>query len=272
MMGSPVTPQDVLSSLMNDGTFDAFRAKIINQLKTNEELKKETISMVEKSKVLNTTGAENKSKRDLFDGLRKELETKVLNKASKSVWELILAEDGLGKEINDTVQSVYYRLSGQELPSSSSGIVHVPTHEESGSSKKRTFSAMNSNGASEPASHVHMNTSSTGRQTVGQSISHGNEQSHMGTSAAATTHMATPVSGSALATNSQTAPWSANHAHINATSNGRQAIGPPVVHGNEQAHLGASATVANHMVNPISGCAIAINPQSAPWNVSHLKS
>jgi hypothetical protein len=31
----PVTPQDVLNSLMNDGTFDSLRHKIINQLKHN---------------------------------------------------------------------------------------------------------------------------------------------------------------------------------------------------------------------------------------------
>ena len=35
-MGSPViTPEDVLESLMNDGTIDAIRLKIINQLKAN---------------------------------------------------------------------------------------------------------------------------------------------------------------------------------------------------------------------------------------------
>ncbi|KAH9316532.1 hypothetical protein KI387_025159, partial [Taxus chinensis] len=255
-MGSPVTPKDVLTSLMNDGTFDAFRAKIINQLKSNEELKKETISMVEKSKVLNTPGAENKSKRDLFDGLRKELETKVLNKASKSVWELILAEDGLGKEINDTVQSIYYRLSGQQLPSSSSGVAHVSTHEESGSSKKRTFSAMNTNGSTEPVNHAHMNTPSAGRQTVGPSVLHGNDQAHLGTSAAAATHMPTPASVCALGTNSQTAPWSASHAHVNTPSNGRQTVGPSLVHGNEQIHLGPSTSAVTHMVNPVSGCAL----------------
>ena len=35
-MSSPViTPEDVLESLMNDGTIDAIRLKIINQLKAN---------------------------------------------------------------------------------------------------------------------------------------------------------------------------------------------------------------------------------------------
>ena len=36
IMGSSViTPEDVLESLMNDGTIDAIRLKIINQLKAN---------------------------------------------------------------------------------------------------------------------------------------------------------------------------------------------------------------------------------------------
>lgn len=39
-----------------------------------EELKNNTITMVEQSKVLNTPGAERQTKRELFDSLRRELE------------------------------------------------------------------------------------------------------------------------------------------------------------------------------------------------------
>ncbi|KAK8966178.1 hypothetical protein KSP40_PGU019757 [Platanthera guangdongensis] len=125
MVGSVVTPEDVLQSLMNDGTIDSFRVKIINQLKGNvrfsalifqEELKSNTITMVEQSKVLNTPGAEKQSKRELFDALRRDLESQVLEKASKAVWELILNNNGLGKEISEVVEKVYRRLSGIELP------------------------------------------------------------------------------------------------------------------------------------------------------------
>jgi hypothetical protein len=35
MASSVITPEDVLESLMNDGTIDALRLKIINQLKAN---------------------------------------------------------------------------------------------------------------------------------------------------------------------------------------------------------------------------------------------
>lgn len=116
-MTTPViTPEDVLQSLMNDGIIDALRLKIINQLKANDELKKTTITMVEQSKVLNTPGAEKQTKRELFDALRQELEAPVLEKASKSVWELILESDGLGKEISETVERVFCKLSGQEPP------------------------------------------------------------------------------------------------------------------------------------------------------------
>ncbi|KAL5546904.1 hypothetical protein UlMin_006591 [Ulmus minor] len=113
---SVITPEDVLESLMNDGTIDALRLKIINQLKANEELKNTTIKMAEQSKVLNTPGAEKQTKRELFDALRQELETPVLEKASKSVWDLILDNNGLGKEISETVEKVFCRLSGQEPP------------------------------------------------------------------------------------------------------------------------------------------------------------
>ncbi|XP_020540249.1 uncharacterized protein LOC105647419 isoform X2 [Jatropha curcas] len=81
-----------------------------------EELKNTTIRMAEQSKVLNTPGAEKQTKRELFDALRQELETPVLEKASRSVWELILDSNGLGKEISETVERVFCRLSGQEPP------------------------------------------------------------------------------------------------------------------------------------------------------------
>ncbi|XP_072976451.1 uncharacterized protein [Typha angustifolia] len=116
MASHVVTPEDVLESLMNDGTIDGIRMKIIAQLKANEDMKKNTMMMVEQSKVLNTPGAEKKTKRELFDALRRELETPVLEKASKAVWELILDNNGLGKEITETVERVYCRLSGQDLP------------------------------------------------------------------------------------------------------------------------------------------------------------
>ncbi|THG09591.1 hypothetical protein TEA_022261 [Camellia sinensis var. sinensis] len=71
---SVITPEDVLKCLMNDGTIDTMRLKIINQLKANEELKNTTIKMAEQSKVLNTPGAEKQTKRELFDALRQELD------------------------------------------------------------------------------------------------------------------------------------------------------------------------------------------------------
>lgn len=53
--------------------------------------------------------------------------TPVLEKASKAVWELILDNGGLGKEITETVEKVFYRLSGIDMmppPPSTSGAHH----------------------------------------------------------------------------------------------------------------------------------------------------
>uniref|UniRef100_A0A7N0UHZ4 Uncharacterized protein n=1 Tax=Kalanchoe fedtschenkoi TaxID=63787 RepID=A0A7N0UHZ4_KALFE len=150
-MGSTVvTPEDVLETLMNDGTIDAIRLKIINQLKANEELKKNTITMVEQSKILNTPGAEKQTKRELFDALRRELEAPVLEKASKAVWELILDSSGLGKEIGETVEKVFCRLSGFATPLfPSSTEAHPAADTEmanaSSSSKKRKIDKMTQN-------------------------------------------------------------------------------------------------------------------------------
>ncbi|KAF6143349.1 hypothetical protein GIB67_001293, partial [Kingdonia uniflora] len=38
MASSVITPEDVLETLMNDGTVDAMRLKIINQLKSNDDM------------------------------------------------------------------------------------------------------------------------------------------------------------------------------------------------------------------------------------------
>ncbi|KAL5700255.1 hypothetical protein ACHQM5_025727 [Ranunculus cassubicifolius] len=111
-----ITPEDVLETLMNDGTIDTIRSKIINHLKANEELKNSTISMVEQSKVLHTPGSEKQTKRELFDALRQELESPALERASKSVWDLILDNDGFGKEINQTVERAFCLLSGCHPP------------------------------------------------------------------------------------------------------------------------------------------------------------
>lgn len=86
--------------------------------------------------------------------------TPVLEKASKSVWELILDNNGLGKEINETVERVFCRLSGREAPlfpiSNDENQRDKETHNEKGkenenknkensnsASKKRSFNAMN---------------------------------------------------------------------------------------------------------------------------------
>lgn len=159
-----VRPEEVLESLKNDGTVDALRMKIITQLKANEDMKKNTMMMVEQSKVLNTPGAEKKTKRELFDALRQELETPVLEKASKAVWELILDNGGLGKEITETVEKVFCRLSGIDMmppPPSTSGVHHkkqgnmaLEEDEKSKemdvsepSSRKRPFSDLSAKGA-----------------------------------------------------------------------------------------------------------------------------
>ncbi|RZC88129.1 hypothetical protein C5167_015933 [Papaver somniferum] len=180
---SVVTPEDVLESLMNDGTIDAIRLKIISQLKANhhntnkrqvldkdsidsgarmEELKKNTITMVEQSKVLNTPGAEKQTKRELFDALRHELETPVLDKASKSVWELMSENEMFMKEIGETVERVFYRLSGQEplplaLPNGKLEAQEQPeqeNHDENGNTdsllKKRSFHEISVEGSGAP--------------------------------------------------------------------------------------------------------------------------
>lgn len=72
----------------------------------------------------------------------------VLEKASRSVWELILDQNGLGKEISDTVERVFCQLSGCEPPlfptlSSEAQPAKEKEVTPSTSSKKRSFNDMN---------------------------------------------------------------------------------------------------------------------------------
>lgn len=99
----------------------------------------------------------------------------VLEKASKSVWELILDSNGLGKEISEMVEKVFSRLSGREPPlfPLPDGVTHtnkeIENEKEKGkgkewanenkekenspsSLKKRSFSELNAGGACEAAS------------------------------------------------------------------------------------------------------------------------
>lgn len=78
--------------------------------------------------------------------------TPVLEKASISVWELILDQNGLGKEISDTVERVFCQLSGREpplLPKMSSETQPEKEKEvaPSTSSKKRSFNDMSKDDA-----------------------------------------------------------------------------------------------------------------------------
>ncbi|XVF31460.1 hypothetical protein REPUB_Repub16aG0147900 [Reevesia pubescens] len=172
---SVITPEDVLESLMNDGTIDALRLKIINQLKANEELKNTTIKMAEQSKVLNTPGAEKQTKRELFDALRQELETPVLERASKSVWELILDSNGLGKEISETVERVFCKLSGREPPlfphsnDECQPEKEVEDEKRKGKEKENKTEKDNSNSKSKKRSFSDMNAEGSVTEVAGKS-------------------------------------------------------------------------------------------------------
>ncbi|EOY11645.1 hypothetical protein QUC31_009377 [Theobroma cacao] len=172
---SVITPEDVLESLMNDGTIDALRLKIINQLKANEELKNTTIRMAEQSKVLNTPGAEKQTKRELFDALRQELETPVLERASKSVWDLILDSNGLGKEISETVERVFCKLSGREPPlfphpnDESQPEKEADDEKGKGKEKENENEKENSNSKSKKRNFSEMNAEGSATEVAGKS-------------------------------------------------------------------------------------------------------
>lgn len=76
----------------------------------------------------------------------------VLEKASKSVWDLILDNSGLGREISETVERVFCRLSGQEPPlfplhsaEPQADNIETDNRKEKGKGKERENENMNAN-------------------------------------------------------------------------------------------------------------------------------
>nr|XP_023873717.1 uncharacterized protein LOC111986314 [Quercus suber] len=132
MGSSVISPEDVLESLMNDGAIDAIRLKIINQPRANEIAS--NLLVVETGKGL-------------------LLKTPVLERASKSVWELMLDNNGLGKEISETVEKVFCRLSGSEPPLFPSLSIEGQAEKEqedlNSPSKKRSFSKVSVDGGAD---------------------------------------------------------------------------------------------------------------------------
>ncbi|KNA21844.1 hypothetical protein SOVF_039530 [Spinacia oleracea] len=111
-MGSnhKITAEEVISKLKDDGDFDRLRLKIVRQLKQNEDLRNNIISVVKQSTALNQPGAENMQTRKLCDAIHDEIHEKAMNQISEGLWEIIRSEDGMKTEIKETVHSVYDKL------------------------------------------------------------------------------------------------------------------------------------------------------------------
>ncbi|XP_018439497.1 uncharacterized protein LOC108811888 isoform X1 [Raphanus sativus] len=106
-----ISKEEVMEKLKDDGDFDSLRLQIIRRLKDNEELRNSMISVVKESRALNGGDAQNMKPRQLSDAIFQEVGSKMLSQLSDGLWEIIRSEDGMKKEIRDTVQSVYATLS-----------------------------------------------------------------------------------------------------------------------------------------------------------------
>ncbi|GAQ82705.1 hypothetical protein KFL_001200290 [Klebsormidium nitens] len=106
----------VLNQLMDNGLFDTLRKSITAELESNMELKKFTTAEVERSQVLQAPGAERRSRRELFEALRRELQSKVLERASEAAWNAILSKDSVGRQIEEQVEKTWWELNGWGTP------------------------------------------------------------------------------------------------------------------------------------------------------------
>ncbi|WZZ83548.1 hypothetical protein YC2023_104120 [Brassica napus] len=126
-----ISKEEVIEKLKDDGDFDSLRLQIIRRLKDNEELRNKMISVVKESTALNRPDAQTMKTRQLSDAIFQEVGSKMLSQLSDGLWGIIRLEDGMKKEIRDTVQSVYTSLSNpggvQEGPSTRESEHNIPT-------------------------------------------------------------------------------------------------------------------------------------------------
>ncbi|XP_078177426.1 uncharacterized protein LOC144571902 [Carex rostrata] len=105
------TAEEVIDRIRDDGDFDSLRLSLIRNLKHNDELRKSVVEEVKQSLVLNDDISDKIKIRDLSDALYQELGGKIMGKISDKVWDTIKSSE---QEIQETVESVYYRILNPE--------------------------------------------------------------------------------------------------------------------------------------------------------------
>jgi len=100
----------LLQEMMDDGTFDDLRQRLVTQLKDHEELRAHTAESLNNSETVKSLADTTKPRKELFESLRREVEGSVLSKASTAVWELLQSDEGIGKEIEEKVDAAMARM------------------------------------------------------------------------------------------------------------------------------------------------------------------
>ncbi|XP_031482364.1 uncharacterized protein LOC116252329 [Nymphaea colorata] len=103
------TAEEVISKIKDDGDFDRLRLKIISQLKSNEALRSNIVLAVKRSKTL-SNASRNVKPRQLLDAVYQEIGNDVRGQMSDAVWQVIRSNDGMKKEIFETVETVYSKM------------------------------------------------------------------------------------------------------------------------------------------------------------------
>mmetsp|Transcript_12724 Transcript_12724/g.34687 ORF Transcript_12724/g.34687 Transcript_12724/m.34687 type:complete len:132 (+) Transcript_12724:2420-2815(+) len=83
----------VLNWAMDTGSFDELRKLLLDQLRNDEGLKQYSLELLEGSKTLENVEWQNTRNKKTFDDLKKEIEEKLMAKASATVWSLMDAKD-----------------------------------------------------------------------------------------------------------------------------------------------------------------------------------
>ncbi|DBA72418.1 TPA: hypothetical protein ACH3X2_010451 [Trebouxia sp. C0005] len=112
--------KDVLDKIKAEGTFDQMRVQVTEAVKKTDTLTSQVQQLVAQSDVFKSGKADNMSRKDLFDTIRKTYESKLLEIAASATLEVLLNDSyGISQQIEQSTHealcSVYEAREQQRI-------------------------------------------------------------------------------------------------------------------------------------------------------------
>ncbi|GAB4820385.1 hypothetical protein N2152v2_007431 [Parachlorella kessleri] len=109
-MSAALDSQEVLKQITDAGTFDKLRLKALQELKQHKGLREKAEELISKSKAYKSA-QDLGNRKKLFESVRKELEERMLEEATKAMWQVLTDEQyGVSTGIEGAVQETLCKV------------------------------------------------------------------------------------------------------------------------------------------------------------------